>query len=263
MLVANPSQRSAGAMTHPLEPAATGVAEPQQVTLPMQIAGILRRLQDAHALVHVSRPGDHESWLSAVLEVHPTEGYLLLDELTPRDGNALIRDANRIIVSAQIQGVDISFATRLLEAGVSDGLAIYRVAVPDNVRYWQRRASYRARVSAANVVAVTLAQNSELVLEGELYDISSGGIGTRHRRPRGIVPLLGETWSQCEIKLPRNEIIRCALEIRFVGQDARTSHLRLGGRFIDISRPSLKAVEAFVAHLEREQLRRKRRARNG
>lgn len=243
--------------------ASSALSEPQHVTQPVQIAGILRRLQDAHALVHVSRPGDSESWLSAILEVHPTQGYLLLDELTPRDGNALMRDTRRLIVSAQIQGVDVSFASDLLEIGFSDGMAFYRVSIPGNVRYWQRRNSHRARVGAATVVPVTLEHNEAGILKGELYDISAGGICTRHRGKQDIVPMLGDIWPKCTIALPGGDQIPFALEIRYVGNESRGNLLRLGGRFVDITRPHLKAIEGFVAHLEREHLRKVRRTRGG
>ena len=236
--------------------------EPQYVSQPVQVAGILRRLQEAHALVHVSMPGGNETWLSAILEVQPTQGYLLLDELTPREGHAILMKAGRLIVTAQIQGVDISFAASLLGTGTSDGLAFYRVQIPEGVRYWQRRASYRARIGAAMVIPVALQNGEGMVQNGELYDISAGGIGTRHKSAKGPVPLLGEVWQECRIKLPQQELV-CALEIRYVGQDSRTAQLRLGGRFVDITRPQLKAVETFVAHLERENLRKRRRTRGG
>jgi c-di-GMP-binding flagellar brake protein YcgR len=239
------------------------LSEPQQVTLPVQVAGILRRLLDAHALVHVSLPGETEYWLSAVIEVHPAQGYLLLDELTPRDGNAALQRARRVIVSAQIQGVDISFSANLIDAGQNDGLAFYRVALPESVRYWQRRASYRARVSAALVIPVTLAQSEGPVLNGELYDISAGGLGTRHRDPKGLAPLLGEVWEACRIRLPDAQEVKCGIEIRYIGQDERNGQLRLGGRFVDITRPQLKLIESFVACLEREHLRKMRRTRRG
>lgn len=234
--------------------------EPQYVTQPVQVAGILRRLQEAHALVHVSMPGGHETWLSAILEVHPTQGYLMLDELTPREGHAVLMKSGRLIVTAQIQGIDISFAASLLGTGSSDGLAYYRVQIPEGIRYWQRRASYRARVSAAIVIPVSLQNGDGMVQQGELCDISAGGIGTRHKNSKGPVPLLGEVWEECRIKLPEQEVV-CALEIRYVGQDSRNGHLRLGGRFANINRPQLKIVEAFVAHLERENLRKRRRTR--
>ncbi len=235
--------------------------EPQQVANHVQIVGLLRRLLDAHALVHISLPGENEYWLSAVIDVHPQDGYLLLDELTPRDGNAHMTQARRVIVSAQVQGVDISFATLLLGQGMSDGLVYYRLALPEQIRYWQRRASYRARVSAAKVIPVQLQQAQHPALPGELYDISAGGVGTHHKKHSGPVPMLGTVWDQCHIQLPGGQDIHCALEIRFIGRDDRNGNLRLGGRFVDIARPQLKQVENFVATLERERLRKVRRVR--
>jgi c-di-GMP-binding flagellar brake protein YcgR len=236
-------------------------SEPQHVDNHAQITGLLRRLMDAHALVHITLPGENEYWLSAVIDVHPQENYLLLDELTPHEGNARMAQARRVIVSAQVQGVDISFASQLLGQGMSDGLVYYRLAFPEQVRYWQRRASYRARVSVASVIPVVLQRADQPTLHGELFDISAGGVGTRHKKSEGAVPMLGEVWEHCRIQLPEGQDIHCALEIRFIGQSEQDRSLRIGGRFVDIARPQLKQVENFVAALERERLRKARRIR--
>lgn len=248
-------------MIDPSNPAARGT-EPQYITDPVQIAGILRRLHEGHAMVHVSLPGSNESWLSAIIDVQPTTGQVLLDELTPREGNIALRNSGRLIVNAQIKGVDISFATSLVGTGSEDGLLFYRVALPQGVRYWQRRASYRAQVGAALSVPVTLNHSDGLVLTGELVDISAGGIGTRHKDTKGIVPLIGELWADCHIVLPDGHEIQCTLEIRNVGHEGRSGKVRIGSRFIDLDRGQLKNIEAFVAHLERENLRKRRRLRS-
>ena len=242
---------------HPLD------TEPQQVSAHAHVVGLLRRLMDAHALVHVTLPGENEYWLSAVIDVHPQDGYLMLDELTPHDGNARMHQARRVVVSAQVQGVDISFATMLIGSGKSDGIVYYRLALPEQVRYWQRRANYRARVGVASVIPVVLQRADRATLHGELFDLSAGGVGTRHKQSGGTVPMLGEVWEHCRLQLPEGHDIACALEIRFIGHDERGGNLRLGGRFVDITRLQLKQVENFVAALERERLRKARRIREG
>lgn len=241
---------------------AAQITEPQYITDPVQIAGILRRLQEGHALIHVSLPGGSESWLSAVIGVQQASGEVLLDELSPRDGNAALQGSGRLVVNAQIKGVDISFAANLVGTGIDEGLVFYRVALPQGVRYWQRRASYRAHVGAALTVPVTLNHSDGLVLTGELVDISPGGVGTRHKDTKGIVPLIGEVWSDCHIALPDGHEIACSLEIRNIGHEGRSAKVRIGSRFVDLDRIRLKNVEAFVAHLERENLRKMRRIRS-
>lgn len=236
------------------------LSEPQHVNHPVQIAGILRRLQDAHALIHVSLPGQGDSWLSTIIEVQQSNGQLLIDELSPREGNGALQRVRRAIVSAQIQGVDISFATNLIESDEADGLLFHRMAMPDMVRYWQRRSSFRARVGASAVIPVQLEREDGLQLGGELFDISVGGIGSRHKATTGVLPLLGEIWEECRITLPDRQQITCGLEIRYVGAGERNG-LRIGARFVDIQRANLKLVENFIAHLEREALRKRRRTR--
>ncbi|MCK7583288.1 MAG: hypothetical protein MZV65_52245 [Chromatiales bacterium] len=42
----------------------------------------------------------------------------MLDELSPRDGNAAPEGSGRLVVNAQIKGVDISFAANLVGTGI-------------------------------------------------------------------------------------------------------------------------------------------------
>ncbi|MCK7583287.1 MAG: flagellar brake protein [Chromatiales bacterium] len=62
---------------------ASQITEPQYITDPVQIAGILRRLQEGHALIHVSLPGGSESWLSAVIGVQQASGEVLARRTQP------------------------------------------------------------------------------------------------------------------------------------------------------------------------------------
>lgn len=235
--------------------------ENEVITLPAHIAGVLKRLQEAHALLRITIPGENQAYLSAMLEVHPVDGYLLLDELNPAEGNAALQRARRIGVSAQLQGVDIRFTTDLIDTGSSAQIAYHRLAMPQTMHYQQRRTSYRARISLARVIPVMLTREDGVVLEGQLYDISVGGIGTRHKQGKTDDVQQGAVWKECFIRLDGEHEIRSAIEVRFVGEDQRSHLLRVGGRFLDLTRPQIKIVENFVAALERDRLKKLRRER--
>ena len=229
------------------------------ITLPVQIAGVLKRLQEAHVLLRITIPGENQAYLSAMLEVHPVDGYLLLDELNPPEGNAALQRVRRIGVSAQLQGVDISFATDLLDTGSKAQIDFYRLAMPQAMRYQQRRTSYRARINLARMIPVLLTREDGVTLEGQLYDISIGGIGTRHKPGKANEIQQGGVWDECIIQLDGKQEIRSALEVCFVGEDSR--QMRLGGKFLELTRPQIKIIENFVAALERDWLKKLRRER--
>jgi c-di-GMP-binding flagellar brake protein YcgR len=236
--------------------------ENELITLPAQIAGVLKRLQEAHVLLRVSIPGEHQAYLSALLEVHPVDGYLLLDEINPPEGNAALQRTRRLGVSAQLQGVDISFTTELLDAGSNEQIAYYRLAMPKGLRYVQRRTSFRARINLARMVPVMLTRDDGTTLEGQLFDISVGGIGTRHKPAKSSIIQQGEIWNECVIRLDGKQEVHSAIEVCFIGEDSRTKQMRLGGKFINLTRPQLKLIENFVAALERDWLKKLRRERD-
>jgi len=253
---------SAGSMRDiPSNPAANPSPDPQFVTAPVEIAGILKRMHDMRALLHVSFPGGNEIWLSAVIEVRTAQNEFHIDELAPQDGNALLLRERRMVITAQMQGVDVRFAANLTGTGTSDGLVYYRFALPEGIRYWQRRASYRARVSAATVIPVVLRRNDDREFNGELLDISRGGIGMRIKSGKQVAPQPGERWEECRITPAGHPPIVTPVEIRFIAQDVRPGCFRMGLQFVDIPRPQLKHVENLVSHLEREALRKLRRTR--
>jgi flagellar brake protein len=248
-------------MADPLEAVSSMHEEKELITLPAHIAGVLRRLQEAHVLLRITIPGENLAYLSALLEVHPVDGYLLLDELNPAEGNAALQRARRIGVSAQLQGVDISFTTNLIDTGSSAQIAYYRVTMPQAIRYQQRRTSYRARIGLARVIPVLLTREDGVILESQLYDISVGGIGARHKPGIAHDVRQGAVWEECLIRLDEEHEIRSALEVCFIGEDSRSRQTRLGGKFLNLTRPQIKTIENFVATLERDWLKKLRRER--
>jgi len=235
--------------------------ENDHITQPAQIAGVLKRLQEAHVLLRITIPGENQAYLSALLEVQLVDNFLLLDELNPPEGNAALQRVRRIGVSAQLQGVDISFTTELMDVGSSAQVAFYRLAMPKSMRYQQRRSSFRARINLARVVPVLLAREDGAALEGELFDISVGGIGTRHKPGKATEVRQGEIWDDCIIRLEGSQEIRSAIEVCFIGEDSRSRQMRLGGRFIKLAPQQTKIIENFVAALERDLLKKLRRER--
>jgi len=157
--------------------------------------------------------------------------------------------------------VDISFTTELIDTGSSAQIAFYRLAMPKGLRYQQRRSSYRARINLARDIPVLLTRADGVTLEGQLYDISMGGIGTRYKPGKTDNVRQGGVWDECIIRLDGKQEIRSSLEVCFIGEDTRSRQMRLGGKFIQLARPQIKIVENFIAALERDWLKKLRRER--
>lgn len=228
----------------------------ERVTDPARILGLLRGLKDGHALLSVAVGGDPALYTSAVLEVNPDHGYLLLDELNPRRGHQRLMETRSLQVRARLHGIELRFPCTIREIGGAAGIAYYYAPLPEQVRYRQRRTHFRVEIDAALIIPVHLARGSEEAVDGALHDLSVSGVGAYVSESN---LKRGDTFPSCVVRIPDAPLLRSALEVCFVHFDEARRKLRIGGRLLNLARPQSKTLERFVAELERKLLQRRRR----
>jgi len=235
--------------------AASYEGQTDKITNTARIATVLNNIKGSRALLWVKLPGSGKQYNSAVLEVDNHAGVMILDELNPREGHDKLLSAKNFDVHAQLKGVDVNFRGTLADYGTEAGIAYYQVPIPKLIYYRQLRAYYRVEVSMAHL-GLSLYLDNDQILEGELFDISAGGICIRFT---GSLPPFfkrGFQVPQCNIALGENEQISCKLEVCYVTKPDNRGRIHLGARFIDMEKPQERMVERYVAAIDRE-LRRK------
>lgn len=230
----------------------------ERISNPARIVGLLRGLKDGRALLSIAVDGDPALYTSAVLEVNPDHGYLLLDELSPHRGHQRLMKTRRLRVRARLHGIELRFPCAIREIGRASGIAYYYAPLPEQVRYRQRRTHFRVEIGAALIIPVHLTREPEETLDGALYDLSVGGVGAYVSKSN---LKRGDTIPDCVVHIPDAPPLHSALEIRFVRFDEARRKLRIGGRFLNLARPQHKALKRFVAELERKLLQRRRHSR--
>lgn len=228
----------------------------EKITDPGRVVGLLTRIVENRGLLTVSLRGANEPYNSALLELHPDRGYMVLDELNPKKGHQQLLTAREMNVHTRLKGVEISFAARVESVGDNAGIAFYRVALPTTLNYLQRRAYYRARVSVAKRVPVRITRDDGTEIDGELRDISLGGIGIRCSPTRAQSLADGEHIPHCAISLPASEKIACKVDVCFVNRSLRDGYWAIGARFVELSPAQQKRVAEFVATLDRELMKK-------
>ncbi len=229
--------------------------DPSEVNLPTQIAHILRRLARYHTLITVSLPDCEDSFSSTILEFERNGPVLSIDELNPEHGHELLLALKRLRISARLKGVAVDFETSLQSVREEDGIAIYSVAIPTLLHYHQRRAHFRAVIGPAHEVPIVLETSHGRRLEGQVHDISPGGIGARFRHVAAGELQCGEHLKTCAIRLPRGQTVHSALEVCFVDPSEAPAELKVGGRFVDLNRANEHMIARFIADLERQRLK--------
>ena len=223
----------------------------EHISFRPQIISLLRRIHSSRCLLAVSVADDARIYNSALLEIDPERGFVLLDELTPEGGHHALLEHRHCRVRAELKGITLAFAAALLEAGSRDGIAYYRMEFPASVHYGQRRAHYRPHVSHAKKTAVELTLPGGRSVTGSLHDISLGGLRVRLDTDIDAPPL--STVLPCRMQLPDGGELRCTVELRFLG-GGQVSHI--GGRFESLPPTQRQTLQRFIRELEREELKK-------
>lgn len=252
----NPEHDQAMADSPATDRASEYQGQTEKVTHLPQIISLLRRLRDQRVLLSASVPGHPGVFNTLLLEVDPDRKLILLDELNPRAGHELVMQTRELRIHCQSQGIELGFACTVEVGQGRSGISFYRAALPDSISYLQRRGSYRVRVGLDLAVPLQLPVAPDTTIEGELYDLSMGGLGahleTELRLERGQV-------LSCILNLPKAEPFPVEIEIRYVRSDDAKPSQRIGASFRNLQPSQQTVLRRLVTQLEREMLRRKAR----
>lgn len=240
------------------DPAAEYQGKTEKVTHGPQIAGLLKRVREQRVLLSVRVPGSETIYNSLLLDVDPARNFILLDELNPSAGHELACKVRQLRVHCQSQGVELSFITPIEIGQGENGISFYRAPLPESINYLQRRGSFRIRIGLNMRIAVTLPLAGETRLEGELFDLSIGGLGAN--LPSRIELDRGQIIESCTLEFPNSPPLTTEIEIRFVSVDKANQTQRIGASFRNLDPPRQNQLRRIVTQLEREMLRRKARS---
>ena len=218
-----------------------------------RIARLLERLASQHTLLTVVIPGQPQHYTSNIVAV---EGDLvLLDELMPADGHRLLLEVRTLQVAGKLEGIDFRFIATLEGVDTTDDMITYRANLPARLEYRQRRMDYRAHIPIAQRLRVIIDEGDEGVIEGELYDLSLGGVGMI--LPGETPTLLPGSWYECAIEMPDETWLYCQIE--FCHSRTIPAHERhlIGARYADLSPVQAQLVGRCIGMLERELIRKR------
>ena len=210
----------------------------------------------AHCLLDLRFEQSTFACQSALIELVPDRGYLVLDDLNPAPPAKLLGGAPGVLVRTRLNGVDIGFQTHLVQRGESNGIPFFKAPYPLAIDYPQRRREYRVNVPLAKGIAITVADSGGRTLRGELRDLSPNGFAARVTRGDFATLEDADGWrGRCEIALTGADPLIAQVEICHVLPSQGRSAPRIGACFIDLDARTERRIERYVAELERQRVR--------
>lgn len=245
--MASPEELARQRLAHEAEETAETVLDPAR------IVGLLSAITFPPLLLNVALPGVRGLFTTALLQVNSTVGQILLDGLSPEEGHALMEPGSLMHVHGKLRGVQLDFATRVLEIQSSDMLPAYLARLPSSVRYHQRRRSFRVRTGQLHEYSVVNLGPDGGDMRGRLLDLSAGGLKGVFPRDPGLTP--GQVISGCRLRILGEEPLECGIEFIHVRVSPLTGEIEAGARFLGTGARGTEKLQRLLAKLQREQLR--------
>lgn len=223
------------------------------------ISHLLKRVYSKHSLLTVTIESSDEFYGSTIIEINHDEDYLVIDELYPEDGHSQIEPGKILSIDAQYSGAFIHFSGQVEAVGENAQAAYYKIAIPKEVDYHQRRNTYRIATSITEPILVNLVNKDEVLIKAELRDISHGGMCLRVNASPHISLHSGDQIPTCLIQVGKDRKILSSLNICHVETIKETGSLRIGAEFSSLSKTDRRELEHFIASLERAIIKKIKR----
>ena len=220
----------------------------------VRINGLLKRLFELRALLTIKISDQQHEYTTAVIKVSPEKGFFYLDELKPEQGHERLIKNPLFKAKAQIGGIYIAFEANIDAFGEQNNIHFYRIKIPSKLDYYQRRASVRITLSAANPLPVKLKSADGDELEGAIADLSLGGLRVRFTSdiPNKIQP--GQKFI-CTFPLPPNnkESFSSEVVIRAIRHKGGANQALpfVGAQFTSVSKINERQIQKTVMTLQR------------
>ena len=231
----------------------TTLPDSELIKDPARIVPLLDRLAKRHTPLTVQIPGRDQYYTSYIVDVDKKQ--LLLDELLPSAGQALLNQHRILQATAKLDGIDIRFITPLERVDKKKNVLTYYMGLPEQLEYRQRRLSYRVPIPMSRQLRVIIENKDDTMFEGVLHDLSHGGAGMVFPDAEPVVKpgLLHE----CAIELVGDEWLYCAVELRYSKTIPSRKRQFIGARFTDLSHAQDHMVGRCINELEREFIRKR------
>jgi len=223
---------------------------------PVQIKIFLKRILDSRTLLSATIPGDNEIFNSVTISIDNDNHQFMIDQLHPEHGHARFLQKNKLTIFAIIDDIDLSFTCVLVDVNEESGIPFYTLSFPQSIKYYQKRSSYRVQIIRSLSIPVILTCDSDEKFEGELDNISSGGMRIRFADNLPQTMKNGLSIKKCAFELPDEGYMLCSAELRHIAHGERGNLSYMGIHFEGLNPLDQRSINRFVTSIERELRRR-------
>ncbi|MBI3376026.1 MAG: flagellar brake protein [Betaproteobacteria bacterium] len=229
------------------ETEATGVLVRSRI----EIARMLEEIRRANKPITADLDGGEQIFISRLLLVERSEGYLLVEYSTSKSANASVLALDSVAFHCYESAASIEFPARTPQETQYEGRPAIRLLFPEALVRVHCRAHSRIKVPQSVSLRCIVDSAGAVPFEARVTDVSPGGIGSIvydthvHLEPGIHLP-------RSKIIFPNGRAVLADLEVRHVrtiAQQDGTSALRAGCRFVTATRDLKRLIGVFVSEI--------------
>ncbi len=222
-----------------------------------KIVTLLSEIEQSSPLCTVHVDGSPQEYSSSILGIKADKNLIILDELSPKEGNTELQNSKALKLSLFHKGIHLSFNLTDLKMGHSRGITYYKADLPDRIFYPQRRRSPRIEISSINIPFSGVSERTGLSVNGYLFDLSRGGAGVDLSVNRARIQR-GDKIKNCQISFD-DYVMDFEFSVRFFkSTPSSTTKFQIGGLFENLSSKSHAKLSYFITSLERIEIRKQK-----
>jgi c-di-GMP-binding flagellar brake protein YcgR len=222
-----------------------------RLTASDDISNLLNKIFAKHSLLSITIDSPDEFYGSTIIEINDNESYFVIDELYPVEGHNKVEIGSRLTFNTQYSGAFVNFKATVDAVAENEKAAYYKMSMPEELEYHQRRNTYRIATNVNEPILVNLVNEDEVLIKAELRDLSHGGLCLRVNKIPHILINQESYIPTCLIQVDKNKKILSSLNICHVEKIKETGTLRIGAEFAAMSKIDRRELEHLIASLER------------
>lgn len=220
-----------------------------------EIGQVLRAISRQTEMVTAYFNHGQEFFLTAIADVDPNQGRLIVDCGADEAVNARALAAGKILFVTSQDRVKVQFSVSRLERIQHQGKPAFRAPFPAELLKLQRREYYRLAMPMGSPVVCVIPEAGNGRLEVTVADISVGGVGLSGF-PMVMALEIGQQFANCRIALAEEGTIASALEVRNIQELTLrngTQVKRAGCQFIDLPPVHQAMIQRYIIRVDRER----------
>ncbi|MEM7101089.1 MAG: PilZ domain-containing protein [Pseudomonadota bacterium] len=214
-----------------------------------EIVDLLKQLRDLRCTLTLSFDKKSPGYTAKLLDIH--DGHFLIEDISPRDGNARLKAGEPFTISARAHGIFAFFnETTIYQADAERGLPFFLVELPQSLLVQQRRRDPRYQIPvtvATRRSVIALHRNGEPEpLLGSILDISAGGC--RAEFANSTLPQLqkDESFEHCTLNISDMLELSSEATIRHTTTDQVSRNLVCGLELTKMHVTDRRRLEHFI-----------------